>query len=145
MTNWKARLLVSTTALAACATVTGLAASTAAQAATATTRPAQADLPPGVVQLDDAEGCPPATLCLYQHYNRQGPAYGIGAGYPVNLNSLPMGNRTAANNVSSWVNNTHSLAVLIDADKDKARPLYPGQPLEEPPSDNDTVDLVNWA
>ncbi|GGU07645.1 peptidase inhibitor family I36 protein [Actinomadura citrea] len=125
--------------------MTGFAASTAAQAATVTTRPALADLPPGVVQLDDGEGCPPATLCLYQHYNRQGPAYGIGAGYKVDLNALPMGDRTAADNVSSWVNNTHSLAVLIDADKDEDRPLYPGQPLEEPPSDNDTVDLVDWA
>ncbi|SNR95854.1 peptidase inhibitor family I36 protein [Actinomadura mexicana] len=145
MANWKARLLVATTALAACATVTGPAVTTAAQAATVTTQPAQADLPPGVVQLDDAEGCPPATLCLYQHYKRQGPAYGIGAGYKVALKALPMGNGTAANNVSSWVNNTHSLAVLIDEDNGKARPLYPGQPLEEPTSDNDTVDLVDWA
>ncbi|MEV4001697.1 peptidase inhibitor family I36 protein [Actinomadura sp. NPDC049753] len=145
MANWKARLLVTTTALAACATVTGPAVSTAAQAATVTTRTAQADLPPGVVKLNDAEGCPPVTLCLYRDYNRQGPAYGIGAGYRVDLKDLPMGDDTAANNVSSWVNNAHGLAVLIDEANGKARPLYPGQPLEEPPSDNDTVDLVDWA
>ncbi|MEV0668295.1 peptidase inhibitor family I36 protein [Actinomadura luteofluorescens] len=145
MANWKARLLVTTTALAACAAMTGPAVSTAAQAATVTSRPALADLPPGVIKLNDAEGCPPVTLCLYQHYKRQGPAYGIGAGYRVDLNDLPMGNGTAADNVSSWVNNTHSVAVLIDANEGKARPLYPGRPLEEPPSDNDTVDLVDWA
>ncbi|MGW2307736.1 peptidase inhibitor family I36 protein [Actinomadura luteofluorescens] len=145
MANWKARLLVTTTALAACSTAFGPAISTAAQAATVTTRPALADLPPGVVKLNDAEGCPPATLCLYQHYNRRGPAYGIGAGYRVDLTDLPMGDGTAADNVSSWVNNTHSMAVLIDANEGKARPLYAGQPLEEPPSDNDTVDLVDWA
>ncbi|GAA4311940.1 hypothetical protein BJY14_003124 [Actinomadura luteofluorescens] len=56
-----------------------------------------------------------------------------------------MGDGTAADNVSSWVNNTHSMAVLIDANEGKARPLYAGQSLEEPPSDNDTVDLVDWA
>ncbi|GGQ11782.1 hypothetical protein BKA00_006627 [Actinomadura coerulea] len=145
MANWKARLLVTTTALAACATMTGPAISTAAQAATVTAHPALADLPPGVVKLDDAEGCPPGTLCLYRDYNRQGPAYGIGAGYKVDLKALPMGDDTAANNVSSWVNNAHGLAVLIDEANGKARPLYPGQPLEEPPSDNDTVDLVDWA
>lgn len=104
MANWKARLLVTTTALAACATMTGPAISTAAQAATVTAHPALADLPPGVVKLDDAEGCPPGTLCLYRDYNRQGPAYGIGAGYKVDLKALPMGDDTAANNVSSWVN-----------------------------------------
>lgn len=145
MANWKARLLVTTTALAACAATISPAAATAAQAAGVTARPALADLPPGVIELEDAEGCPPATLCLYQHYKRQGPAYGIGAGYKVDLNDLPMGDGTAANNVSSWVNNTHSVAVLIDSDDDKTRPLYPGQPLEEPQTDNDTVDLVDWA
>ncbi|MGI5204483.1 peptidase inhibitor family I36 protein [Spirillospora sp. CA-108201] len=144
MANWKARLLVTTTALATCAATISPAAATAAQAAGVTARPALADLPPGVIKLEDAEGCPPATLCLYQHYKRQGPAYGIGAGYKVDLNDLPMGDGTAANNVSSWVNNTHSVAVLIDSD-DKTRPLYPGQPLEEPQTDNDTVDLVDWA
>ncbi|MES9539201.1 peptidase inhibitor family I36 protein [Actinomadura sp. NPDC000600] len=141
MANWKARLLISATALATCATVTGSAVSTAAQAAA----PAQADLPPGVVQLNDGEACPLATLCLYRDYNRQGPAYGIGAGYRVALMDLPMGDDTAANNVSSWINNTHDVAILIDAEEGKARPLPPGHPLEEPESDNDTVDLVAWG
>lgn len=102
------------------------------------------NLPPGVVQLNDGEACPQGTLCLYQHYGRRGPAYGIGAGYTVHLKDLPMGNGTAANNVSSWVNNTASLAELVDTDNDNTRPLFPGQSLEEPSSTNDTVDVVCW-
>ncbi|WP_141578550.1 peptidase inhibitor family I36 protein [Actinomadura sp. WMMA1423] len=145
MANWKARLLVSATALAACATVTGPAVSAAAQAAIVPAGSAAADLPPGVVQLNDGEDCPPVTLCLYRDYGRQGPAYGIGAGYKVDLKQLPMGDGTAANNVSSWVNHARTVAVLIDADEGRARPLFPGQPLEEPEATNDTVDLVDWA
>jgi predicted small secreted protein len=145
MANWKARLLISATTLAACATVTGSAVPIAAQAAAVPARQAAAELPPGVVQLNDGEQCPPATLCLYRDYNRQGPAYGIGAGYRVDLRQLPMGDATAANNISSWVNHAGGVAMLIDADRGEARPLPPGRPLEEPPSDNDTVDLVAWG
>ncbi|MGW0733118.1 peptidase inhibitor family I36 protein [Streptomyces sp. NPDC002851] len=106
-----------------------------------------AALPPGVIQLHDGEPCPPATLCLYRDYGNQGPAYGIGAGYDVNLNDLPMGGGngyTAANNVSSWVNNTESPALLIDDDGQTVRPLHPHQWLQEPPPYNDSVDLVVW-
>ncbi|MEU7745722.1 peptidase inhibitor family I36 protein [Nonomuraea sp. NPDC049158] len=103
-----------------------------------------AALPPGVIQLADGEPCPPATLCLYQHYGRRGPAYGVGAGYPVDLHWLPMGDQSAANNVSSWVNNTESDAVLIDLDNDNRRVLQAGRPLEEPSATNDTVDLIEW-
>ncbi|MEU7856108.1 peptidase inhibitor family I36 protein [Nonomuraea sp. NPDC049141] len=108
----------------------------------ATTAPAA--FPPGVIQLSDGEPCPPATLCLYQHYMRRGPAYGIGAGYRVDLRWLPMGGRSAANNVSSWVNNTESDAVLVDDDDDVRRILPAGESLEEPPEHNDTVDVVDW-
>ena len=107
---------------------------------------ARAALPPGVVQLGDGEPCPPATLCLYRDYGNTGPAYGIGAGYNVNLNDLPMSGGaagTAADNVSSWVNNTGSVGLLIDEDG-PSRPLFPGQQLQEPPEYNDTVDLVVW-
>jgi hypothetical protein len=105
---------------------------------------ARAALPPGVIQLQDSEPCPPATLCLYRDYNFQGPAYGIGAGYEVDLRNLPMPGGTAENNVSSWVNNTSSLVVLIDVDSEQARPLEPGHRLQEPPQYNDTVDIVSW-
>ncbi|GAB2783194.1 peptidase inhibitor family I36 protein [Streptomyces daliensis] len=103
-------------------------------------------LPPGVVKLNDGEPCPSATLCLYRDYGNQGPAYGIGAGYNVDLKQLPMegGNgSSAANNVSSWVNNTGSVGLLIDEDG-PTRPLFPSQQLQEPPQFNDTVDLVAW-
>ncbi|GAB3989676.1 hypothetical protein GCM10029978_115420 [Actinoallomurus acanthiterrae] len=107
-----------------------------------------ASVPPGVVQLHDGATCPPAMLCLYRDYGRQGPAYGIGAGFHINLRQLPMaagvGGTTAANNVSSWVNNTRDLAVLIDLDRRTTRHLRPGQSLEEPPETNDTVDAVAW-
>ncbi|GAA2415049.1 hypothetical protein GCM10010433_12570 [Streptomyces pulveraceus] len=110
---------------------------------------AAAPLPPGVIKLQDGEPCPPATLCLYRDYNNRGPAYGIGAGYHVDLRDLPMSGGvhgpTAANEVSSWVNNTLDVAVLIDIDTETARPLYPLQSLQEPPRTNDTVDVVRWA
>ncbi|MFF2008038.1 peptidase inhibitor family I36 protein [Streptomyces sp. NPDC058195] len=106
-------------------------------------------LPPGVVKLQDSEPCPPATLCLYRDYNDQGPAYGIGAGFPVDLHALPMSGGvhgpSAANEVSSWVNNTSHVAVLLDADSDTVRPLFPHQLLQEPPRTNDTVDFVAWG
>ncbi|MEU7424633.1 peptidase inhibitor family I36 protein [Streptomyces sp. NPDC040750] len=104
-------------------------------------------LPPGVIPLGDGEPCPVFTLCLYRDYGFRGPAYGIGAGYDVDLRALPMpgsGGPTAANNVSSWVNHTRSDALLVDRDRDEIRPLFPGQRLEEPPGHNDTVDLVLW-
>ncbi|MFI0372240.1 peptidase inhibitor family I36 protein [Actinomadura sp. 1N219] len=134
----RSRLTLTVVALAALAT-------TATPAASAAAAPARLDLPPGVIKLNDSERCPMATLCLYQHYNRRGPAYGIGAGYQVDLRELPMNGGTAANNVSSWVNNTDTLAVLIDEDTGTARPLFPRQQLEEPPPYNDTVDQVDWA
>ncbi|TMR92373.1 peptidase inhibitor family I36 protein [Nonomuraea basaltis] len=130
--------------------LTGMAALTAVGtlALPAAAAPAHA-LPPGVIQLGPSEPCPPATLCLYRDYGRSGPAYGIGAGYSVDLNDLPMpgglGDSSAANNISSWVNNAQGLAVLIDRKSGQARPLFPGQPIEEPPPYNDTVDEVDWA
>ncbi|MEV8453859.1 peptidase inhibitor family I36 protein [Streptomyces sp. NPDC052095] len=106
-------------------------------------------LPPGVVKLQDSEPCPPATLCLYRDYNNRGPAYGVGAGYPVDLRELPMSGGvhgpSAANEISSWVNHTGHLALLIDTDSDTIRPLFPHQSLQEPPQTNDTVDIVGWA
>jgi hypothetical protein len=106
-------------------------------------------LPPGVIKLNDSEPCPPATLCLYRDYGFSGPAYGIGAGYTVHLEALPMEGGvhgpTAANEVSSWVNNTGSVAVLVDTDDEVTRPLFPGQRLQEPPPFNDTVNLVSWS
>ena len=113
----------------------------AAHAATATT---VAALPPGVIPLNDGEFCPPSTLCLYQHYGRRGLAYGIGAGCRVDLHWLPMGDGAAANNVSSWVNNTESDAWLVDSDNDVRRILPAGQSLEEPAERNDTVDQIEW-
>lgn len=107
----------------------------------------RAALPPGVVQLNNSEPCPLHTLCLYRDYGNQGPAYGIGAGHNVNLNDLPMAggpNSTAANNVSSWVNNTERPAVLIDENGPVVRLLHPRQSLQEPPQLNDSVDLVVW-
>ncbi|TDD23107.1 peptidase inhibitor family I36 protein [Nonomuraea diastatica] len=105
-------------------------------------------LPPGVIHLGPVEPCPPATLCLYRDYGRNGPAYGIGAGYDVDLRALPMpggvGGPSAADNASSWVNATGSVALLIDRDGGLPRPLFPGRSLEEPPASNDSVDVVAW-
>jgi hypothetical protein len=50
---------------------------------------------------------------------------------------------TAADNVSSWVNDTSYAAELLDLTA-SPRALFPGQNLEEPPSRNDTVDFVHW-
>jgi hypothetical protein len=110
-----------------------------------------APLPPGVVKLGDGEQCPPKTLCLYRDYGRGGPAYGIGAGYPVDLTKLPIvggvaGRPSAANNISSWVNNTASKAKLINVDTPGLiRTLKAGRALEEPTVTNDTVDTVDWV
>ncbi|MBG0822921.1 peptidase inhibitor family I36 protein [Planomonospora sp. ID91781] len=124
----------------------------AAAAATALlpfTAPALADqsadaLPAGVVKLSDGETCPTATLCLYRDYGRSGPAYGIGAGYTVDLSELPMGVRTAADNISSWVNQTQHTAVLVDRDNSRTRPLASSQSMEEPMGSNDSVDEISW-
>ncbi|GAA3159948.1 MULTISPECIES: peptidase inhibitor family I36 protein [Nonomuraea] len=129
--------------------LTGLA---VAAAVTATALPAQAAprlaLPEGVFRLADGQPCPWATLCLYRDYNRSGPAYGVRAGYDVDLFDLPMpggvGGPTAANNVSSWVNRTGSTAVLVDLRRLRIRLLLPGRSIEEPPGDNDTVDFLRW-
>ncbi|GAA3790780.1 hypothetical protein GCM10022226_07250 [Sphaerisporangium flaviroseum] len=108
-------------------------------------------LPAGVVKLGDGEQCPTKTLCVYRDYGRSGPAYGIGAGYHVDLNKLPItggvaGRPSEANNVSSWVNNTGSKAKLINIDTPGLiRSLKPGRSLEEPTVTNDTVDTVDWA
>lgn len=115
---------------------------TPAVSATASPLHAQ-ELPPGVVKLNDGEPCPPVTLCLYRDYGRKGPAYGIGAGYDVELKDLPIPGGSMAKNVSSWVNNTHGVAFLIAFGR-PTRPLPPGQSLEEPPNFNDSVDVVAW-
>ncbi|MEU8358924.1 peptidase inhibitor family I36 protein [Nonomuraea sp. NPDC048882] len=133
-----ARALTVTAATVALAGVTALPAAPPAAAA---------PLPPGVIQLGDGEPCPPGTLCLYRDYGFSGPAYGIGAGYAIDLRWLPMpghGGPTAADNVSSWVNRTAGVAVLIDEQSGRTRPLFPGQHLEEPVLLNDTVDRVVW-
>ncbi len=146
--TWHSRL-ARTTALAAAAVATAaLPLGAGAAHATTTADPATA-LPPGVVQLNDGEPCPPATLCLYRDYGNKGPAYGIGAGYPVDLSLLPMNGGvngpTAANEASAWVNNTAASPVLVDMDAQQVRPLFPGQSLLEPPATNDTVDVVAWG
>lgn len=132
--------------LAAAALVVAAIGATASAGPPATAA-ARQPLPPGVVALGDGEPCPPGTLCLYRDYGRQGPAYGIGAGYSVDLRELPMAGRggTAADNVSSWVNNTGSPALLVDeSGGGRFRPLFPGQELEEPLELNDSVDRVHW-
>ncbi|WP_424528189.1 peptidase inhibitor family I36 protein [Sphaerisporangium viridialbum] len=107
-------------------------------------------LPPGVVKLTDGEQCPAKTLCLYRDYGHKGPAYGIGAGHQVDLSKLPMaggvaGRPSAANNISSWVNNTDYKAKLINIDPPAlSRSLRKGRSLEEPAATNDTVDRVDW-
>ncbi|WP_078849362.1 peptidase inhibitor family I36 protein [Streptomyces sp. NRRL F-5126] len=130
--------IVAAVALPACAGVANAAAPAAAEAF----------LPPGVVKLQSGEPCPQGTLCLYRDYGYQGPAYGIGAGYPVDLRALPMdggvNGHSAANEVSSWVNNTGTPALLVDVDTDHVRPLFPGHRLQEPQATNDTVDVVSW-
>lgn len=110
------------------------------------TGPRAAYLPPGVVRLRDSQPCPEYLLCLYRDYGNSGPAYGIEPRHGVNLRHLPMpggvhGN-TAADEVSSWVNNTPFPVLLVDEDEDVVRPLHPRQSLQEPAEFNDTVDLV---
>ncbi|WP_149181788.1 peptidase inhibitor family I36 protein [Streptomyces sp. TRM49041] len=121
-----------------------------AGAPSAVAAPADAEaapLPPGVVKLNDGEPCPIGTLCLYRDYNFSGPAYGIGAGYEVDLRHLPMAGApggSAADNVSSWVDYTGSPAFLRDDDTGLTRSLFPNQRLQEPSALNDTVDRVFW-
>lgn len=146
--TWHGRLARGT-AVAAAAVATAVL-PLGAGAAHATTAPVPgAALPPGVVQLNDGDPCPPATLCLYRDYGHRGPAYGIGAGYQVDLSMLPMSGgvhgSTAANEVSSWVNNTGSDAMLFTLGSRQVRPLFPGQSLQETPATNDTVDFIAWA
>ena len=111
----------------------------------------ESTLPAGVVRLGDGEQCPAKTLCLYRDYGRSGPAYGVGAGHTVDLTRLPIaggaaGRPNAANNISSWVNNTDHKAKLINVDTPGLiRTLKPGRSLEEPAATNDTVDTVDWA
>lgn len=101
-------------------------------------------LPPGVVQiLPEGAPCPPGTLGLYRDYNCQGPGYGIGAGFNVDLSLLPLpGGGSMSKNVSSWVNLTASDAKLIGKD---VRILKAGAKLEEPADHNDTVERVEWV
>lgn len=106
-------------------------------------------LPVGVFRLGDSQPCPQGMFCLYRDYDNQGPAYGIAAGRFVDLRELPMeggaNGSTAANHVSSWVNNTDHVAFLIDEEGRQARQLYPNQRLQEPQATNDTVDVVRWT
>ncbi|MFG1694270.1 peptidase inhibitor family I36 protein [Nonomuraea sp. NPDC049309] len=128
----------------------GLAVAAAVTAATPSAQAApRVALPEGVFRLANGQPCPWATLCLYRDYNRSGPAYGVRAGFDVDLFDLPMpggvgGSSTAANNISSWVNRTGSTAVLVDLRRIRIRLLLPGRSLEEPPGDNDTVDFLRW-
>lgn len=135
------RLLIGTLALTAAALTP-----TVAQAASPQGAFVQAQsLPPGVVRLNDGETCPSAMLCLYRHYGRTGTAYGILPGHNVDLSDLPMDDgTTAADNISSWVNNTDSTALLIAINSSSTRQLSAHQSLEEPDSTNDTVDDVAW-
>lgn len=92
------------------------------------------DLPPGVVKLNDGEKCPPRTLCLYRDHHCQGPAYGIRAGYDVNLSKLNM-----SKDVSWWVNGTESTALLIGCGT--VHPLNAGCSL----ATENIVEKVGWV
>ncbi|OEJ22318.1 hypothetical protein [Streptomyces subrutilus] len=82
-------------------------------------------LPPGVVQiLPEGAPCPPKTLALYRDYSCQGPGYGIGAGFNVDLTELPLpAGGSMSKNVSSWVNLTDGDAKLIGKGE-RAKPMY---------------------
>lgn len=100
-------------------------------------------LPPGVVQiLPEGAPCPPKTLGLYRDYSCQGPGYGIGAGFNVDLTELPLPGGSMFKNVSSWVNLTDSDVKLIGKGE---RILKAGEKLEEPAGYNDTVERVAWV
>ncbi|MFE3492743.1 hypothetical protein ACFXOS_06470 [Streptomyces sp. NPDC059175] len=99
-------------------------------------------LPAGVVVIEGSE-CPPATLGLWKHYGRKGPAYGIGAGYMVALSELPADGGSMTRNVSSWVNLTQSDAKLISSKG--TRVLKAGESLEEPAEHNDTAERIEWV
>ncbi|MGJ6960799.1 peptidase inhibitor family I36 protein [Streptosporangium sp. G11] len=121
--------------------------SAAAASAPAAERRAPA-LPPRVVQLEANVECPFNSLCLYRDYGFSGPGYSIPAGYPTDLEDVPMpggvgGSSTAANNVSSWLNNTGYYVQLIDyAGSDRTLPPY--HSLEESLETNDSVDAIDW-
>ncbi|GAA2990796.1 hypothetical protein Sfulv_00690 [Streptomyces fulvorobeus] len=101
-------------------------------------------LPNGVVVISNSE-CPPRTLGLWKDRGRKGRAYGIGAGYPVDLSKLPTDDGDSmARNVSSWVNRTESDAKLVGS-KGICRVLKAGEPLEESNDHNDTVEWVKWV
>lgn len=121
--------------------------SAAASAAPAAERRAPAP-PSRVVQLEADVECTPNSLCLYRDYGFNGPGYSIPAGYWTDLNDVPMpggvgGSSTAANNVSSWINNTGYSVQLIDH-AGAERTLPPYHSLEESLETNDSVDLVGW-
>ncbi|MEU8386193.1 peptidase inhibitor family I36 protein [Streptosporangium sp. NPDC048865] len=102
--------------------------------------------PPRVVQLDDSVECAFNSLCLYRDYGFNGPGYSILAGYPTDLAEVPMpggSSSTAADNVSSWINNTGYSVQLIDyTGADRILPPY--HSLEESLETNDSVDAVDW-
>lgn len=128
------------------------AASAAPAAASAPAVPAEApDLPEGVVTLADGP-CPKGMLCLYRDINRGFPAYAIREGHDVDLRKVPMkgvSSDTAANNVSSWNNNTGSRVRLVDDGTRTVRTLRPLDSQEEtlrgPHVTNDTVDRITWV
>ncbi|GAA4903971.1 peptidase inhibitor family I36 [Stackebrandtia albiflava] len=123
----------------AAAVAAGVAAVALSSAATAQAAPAE-QLPPGVIALNDGEGCPPMTFCLYRDYRGEGPAYGIAEGYNVNLHEFGMGNT-----VSTWINNTTMTALVVDADTMHHQVVEAGQWMEESQETNDTADWVVWT
>ncbi|WP_329425059.1 peptidase inhibitor family I36 protein [Streptosporangium sp. NBC_01495] len=142
-----ARTVTGLTTAAATLILASGAGSAAAASAPAAERRAPA-LPPRVVQLDDSAECPFNSLCLYRDYDFSGPGYSIPAGYPTDLNDVPMpggvgGSSTAANNVSSWINNTGYYVQLVDyAGAERSLPPY--HSLEESFETNDSVDAIYW-
>ncbi len=140
-------------------TVTGLAGAAAtlllasgSGSAAASAAPAaelRAPAPPSrVVQLEADAECTFNSLCLYRDYGFNGPGYSIPAGYPTDLNDVPMpggvgGSSVAANNVSSWINNTGYSVLLVDY-AGTERTLPPYHSLEESLETNDSVDAIDW-
>jgi hypothetical protein len=104
-------------------------------------------LPPGVMKLNEGEPCPPKTLCMYEHPDFKGVAYGVGAGYSVNLSDLACEGcawgPTMAKNVSSWNNGTDSTAELIE-EGGKSTKLGPGETINRGPTEDKIVKIV-WA
>lgn len=146
----RARIVRAAVGVAAVAAAVVIPAGTAAADPSVSDTAAAADsrayLPPGVHRLRDGQECPAYLLCLYRDYGNSGPAYGIEPRHVAKLRHLPMpggvNGNVAANEVSSWVNNTPFPVLLVDEDEDVGRPLGPGESLQEPARYNDTVDLV---